>query len=97
MLAALTMVPDGVLGGVDLWPLPLLNPGQGCGSGPLGSFTGPMTLVLGAGAALRRRFLGLRTASTQRPVNDGGRNAGFSGIKYLDMFTSTSLAVSGSG
>lgn len=48
----LTLVPDGVLRGVDLRPLMLLNPGQGCGSSPLGSLTGSMAIILGTGAAL---------------------------------------------
>lgn len=79
MYAAPTLVSDGVLGGVDLWPLPLLNPGQGCGSGPLGSLAGPMTMIPGARAALRRRSVGLRTAAEQQ-INDGGRDVGLTAI-----------------
>lgn len=81
MLAAPTLVSNGVLGGVDLWPLPLINPGQGCGSGPLGSLAGPMTMIPGAGAALRRRSFGLRTASVQRQINYGGRDVGVTVIR----------------
>lgn len=66
VFAAPTLVPDSVLRGVDLRPMLLLNPGQGCGSGPLGSLTGPMTRIPGGGAALRRLSLGLRTAAVQR-------------------------------
>lgn len=55
----LTLVPDGVLRGVDLRPRMLLNPGQGCSSSPLGSFTGSMAIILGTGAALHP--FGLRT------------------------------------
>lgn len=53
----LTLVPDGVLGGVDLWLLMLLNPGQSCSSSSLGSFTGNMTIILGTGAALNHLLL----------------------------------------
>lgn len=57
------MVPDGVLRGVDLRPRPLLDPGQSCSSGPLGSFTGSMPNVLCSRAALH--LIGLGTAVSQ--------------------------------
>lgn len=50
--SSLTLVPDGVLRGVDLRPRLLLDPGQSCGSGPLGSFAGSMSNVLRSRAAL---------------------------------------------
>lgn len=54
--SSLTLVPDGVLRGVDLRPL--LDPGEGCGSGPLGSFAGSMSNVLRSRAALHLIGLG---------------------------------------
>lgn len=56
--SSLTLVPDGVLRGVDLRPRLLLDPGQGCGSGPLGSFAGGMSNVLRSRAALHLIGLG---------------------------------------
>lgn len=54
----LTLVPDGVLGGLDLGPGVLLYPGQGCGSSHLGPFGGSMAVVSGTGAALHHLGLG---------------------------------------
>lgn len=59
----LTLVPDGVLRGVDLRPRPLLDPGQSCSSGPLGSFTGSIPKVLCSRAALH--LIGLGAAVSQ--------------------------------
>lgn len=59
----LTLVPDGILRGVDLRPILLPNPGQSCGSGHLGSFTGSMAVMFGTGAALHHlgpAIVGLR-------------------------------------
>lgn len=61
-IVALTLVPDGVLRGVNLRPLKLLNPGQGCGSSPLGSFAGGIAIIPGPGAALRCCSVGLGAA-----------------------------------
>lgn len=52
MAVCLTLVPDGVLRGVDLRLRLLLDPGQGCSSCPLGSFGGSMAIILGTGTAL---------------------------------------------
>lgn len=57
------MVPDGVLRGVYLRPRPLLDPGQSCSSGPLGSFTGSIPNVLRSRAALH--LIGLGAAVSQ--------------------------------
>lgn len=54
----LTLVPDGVMRGVDLWPRTLLYPGQSCSTGHLSSFTGRMAIILGNGAALHLIRLG---------------------------------------
>lgn len=61
-IVALTLVPDGVLRGVNLGPLKLLNPGQGCSSSPLGSFAGSIAIIPGPGAALRCCSVGLDAA-----------------------------------
>lgn len=63
LMGGLTLVPDGVLRGVDLRPRPLVDPGQSCSSGPLGSFTGSMPNVLRSRAALH--FIGLAAAVSQ--------------------------------
>lgn len=62
----LTLVPDGVLGGVDLRLLPLLDPGQGCSSCPLGSFSRSMAIILGTGAALHH--IGLGTTAFEKDI-----------------------------
>lgn len=59
MILGPTLVPDGILRGVDLRPLVLFNPGQSCSSSHLGSFTGSMAVLLGTGATLHH--LGLTT------------------------------------
>ncbi|KAG7233968.1 hypothetical protein INR49_028682 [Caranx melampygus] len=56
--ACLTLVPDGVLRGVDLRPGPLLDPGQSCGSSSLCSFAGSMAILFATGAALQRLRFG---------------------------------------
>lgn len=61
-VVALTLVPDGVLRGVNLRPLMLLNPGQGCSSSPLGSLAGGIAIITGPGAALRCCSAGLGAA-----------------------------------
>lgn len=61
-IVALTLVPNGVLRGVNLRSLKMLNPGQGCSSSPLGSFAGGIAIILGPGAALRCSPVGLGAA-----------------------------------
>lgn len=54
---SLTLIPDGILGGVDLRPLVLFDPGQRCRSSSLRSLAGSITVwLLATGAPLP--FLG---------------------------------------